>query len=347
MKTISIKALIAVSGLIIALIASGSGCGKKPTDPPPPPEEHLFYVASRLADNRSIVKTFSVEQEAFIDSFTIDSFEVYDMAVVGNDEKLILAGRTGVRFYDLTRKEIILSTIEYCCLIQTSVNSEYYKSFADGTKLFRTDNYQEFYFDTSSFGSGHFCYNSEYYIYNKDSNVVSYNINGDSIEHSFKLTRNGSLFRVYNIWPTVDMKKLFLIGNQGHLLYFAVTDFGKDSVRVLQAPLRTWGEDAAVSPDGRYIYFVNTPYTDAEMPRMKIDVYDVETEQLVTSITTLVQDFWEPEHIALTSDGKYLMATPWSMGGYHILLIDAKGFKVIGSYQFGDQTIPETVCTKK
>jgi WD40 repeat protein len=340
-------------GLVVVVCGIGVGvwivgCSKKPTDPPPPePGEHLFYVAARLAGDRSMVKTFSVEQRAFIDSFTIDSFQIGNIAVAGNDEKLFMASRNeGVRVYDIKSKELLFATTEYCCGGRVSPNSEYYDAYAGGLRLFRTDGYHEIHYDSHGSGGGSFSYNSDYFIYKRDSNIIVYNIQGDSIENSFQLTRNGLFFRIYKIWPTTDMKKLFLIGNQGWLLYFAVTDFGTDTVRTLQAPLRTWGEEAVVSPDGRYLYFVNTPYTDYEMPRMAIDVYDVKTERLVTSISTREHSLFEPQYIALTSDGKYLMATPWSLGGYDVLLIDAQNFSVIGSYNFGYQIIPEEVCTK-
>jgi WD40 repeat protein len=341
---IGLVAVVCGIGLGVWII----GCCKKPTDPPPPePGEHLFYVAARLANNRSMVKTFSVERRAFIDSFTIDSFQIGNIAIAGNDEKLFMASRNeGVRVYDIKSKELLFATTEYCCGGRVSPNSEYYEAYSGGMRLFRTANYQEIYCDSARASFSNFSFDSKYCLYTRSDSIMVYNISGDSIEGSFGLTRNGSLFHVYEIWPTIDMKKLFLIGNQGPYLYFAVTDFGTDTVRVLQAPLRTWGEEAVVSPDGRYLYFVNTPYTDYEMPRMKIDVYDVKTEQLVTSISTREHSLFEPQYIALTSDGKYLMATPWSLGGCDVLLIDAQNFSVIGSYQFGYQIIPEEVCTK-
>jgi len=314
---------------------------------PPPPEygEHLFYVSARLPDSQSLVKTFSVEQDAFIDSFIVDSFPIDYMAVAENDERLFLVG-PGMRVYDLDTKELLCSTTDYCCGLHISNNSAYYASGGYGIRLFRTDNYQQIYYDSGSSAFGDFSFDSRYYLYTSSHTIMTYNIRGDSIESSFGLTRNGSLFRVYGLWPTNDMEKLFIYGNQGNTLYFAVTDLGGDSVRVLQAPLRTWGVDVEISPDGRYLFFVNTPYTDFEMPRMKIDVYDVATEQLLTSISTQEYYYFEPQHIALTADGKYLMATPWNLGGFDVLLIDARNFSVIGRYQFRDQIIPEIVCTK-
>jgi hypothetical protein len=322
------------------------GCVKKSIEPPPPePEEHFFYVSARPDNDSSVVKIFSVEQRAFVDSFTVDSFRIWNFDVQGNDERLFLAG-PGLRVYDIKSKELLYTTTDYCCDVEISNNSTYYKPLSSGTKLYRTNDYQEIYYDSNGAGSGHFSHDSRYFMYNRFDSVVAYDIIGDSIENSVGLTWNGSLFRAYKIWPTVDMKKLFLIGNQGWLLYLAVTDFGKDSVRILQAPLRTGGEDGAMSPDGKYFYFINTPYMDSEMPRLKIDVYDVHTEQLITSISTREYNFYEPQRISLSSDGKYIMVTPRIWDGCDVLLIDAQNYSVIGSYQFGYQIVPEEVCTK-
>jgi len=348
MRAIFLRAATAALALFVGVIVYFTGCGEdKGTNPDAEPAEHLFYVGTRLDGNRSLIKTFSVEQRAFIDSFVVDSFEILYMSVIGDNDKLLLSSvDEGVRFYDINSKELVYSTGEYCCGEHVSKNSEYYDAYTDRMLILNTENYSEIYQGGYHSVLGSFSFNSVYSLYTQSDSLIVYNIEGDSIEGSYQLTRNGSTFRIYKIWPTVDMSKLFLIGNQGRILYFAVTDFGGDSVRVLQAPLRTAGEDAAVSPDGNYLYFVNTPYTDHEMPRMKIDVYDVNTEQLVRSISTAEYDYFEPQEIALTADGKYLLATPYIFCGHDVLLVDAQDFSVIGSYNFGYQVLPEVVCTK-
>lgn len=348
MKEVFLKyaLILCALGGVVGLI--GDGCERKPTNPPPiEPGEHLFYVVGRFDGTNSLIRTFSVEKKAFIDSFTLDSFYVSNIAVAGDNEALYVgSANQGVRFYDIKSKSLLFGSTEYCCGGRISRDSKYYEAYSSGLRLFEVDGHHEVYYDSNGSSGGSFSHDSEYFLYKRDSNIIVYNLQNDSIENSFQFSRNGSFFRIYKIWPTVDMKKLFLIGNQGGLLYFAVTDFGGDTVRTLQAPLNTWGEDAAVSPDGKYLYIVNTPYTDYEPPRMKIDVYEVETEQLVTSISTQEYSYFEPQYISLTSDGKYLMATPWNLGGFDVLLIDARNFDVIGSYQFADQIIPEEISTK-
>ncbi len=338
--------IAAAVGIIVGLWIIG--CNDKPTDPPPPEYgEHLFYVASRLAGNRSIVMTFSVERGAFVDSFFVDSFPIENMAVVGDNEKLFVGSRNyGIRFYDLKTKGVVYSSTDYCCGGQISPNSEYYEAYSGAKRLFKTENYQEIYHDSGGAG-GRFSFDSKYFIYLRAVDIAAYNIINDTIKYSSSLSRNESPFNVHMLWPTIDMQKLYLVGSQEWSLYFAVADFGGDTVRVLQAPLNTGGVDVAVSPDGRYVYFVNEPYADYEMPRLKIDVYDVSTEQLVTSISTREYSYFEPGRIAVTSDGTYLLATPWTFGGVDVLLIDAQNFSVIGRYKLRDQTIPETVCTRQ
>jgi hypothetical protein len=346
MRRVFFKAAVCLTLLVLSVYLPG--CSEKSTEPPPgQPSEHLFYISARLDENKSLVKIFSVEKRAFIDSLIFDSFQIGNVAVIGNDERLLITSRNeGVRVYELESKKLLFATVEYCCGGRTSPNSAYYEAYSDGMRLFQAADYQEIYFDSGSASFSSFSADSKYCLYTRSDSIVIFNILGDSIEYCYGLTFDDSFFHVYEIWPTIDMKKLFLIGYFGGYLDFAVSDFGKDSVRLLQAPLNTWGEDAVVSPNGHYLYFVNTPYTDYEMPRMKIDVYDVQTEQIVTSISTREYSYFEPQHVALSSDGMYLMATPWSLGGYDVLLIDAVNFEVIGSYQFGDQIIPEEVCTK-
>ena len=82
------------------------------------------------------------------------------------------------------------------------------------------------------------------------------------------------------------------------------------------------------------------------MPSMKVDVYDVGTEELITSIST--KDYlFEPKWIVLTSDGKYLMATPWGFGAPEVLLINSTTMTIMGSYGVGDQRFPSAICTKR
>jgi len=338
-----------IMAIIVAIlsICLFQSCDKKPTKPDPEPVEHLFYIKAAIGTDSSLIKTFSIEQLKFIDSFIIDDFTVYDMAVIGNDEKFMVTEEYRMRVYDLETKEVIYSAEGYGNPIRVSHNSEYYSVYDTRLQIRRTSDFSPIYNDTTITGYGDFSFDSRYYIYpHNHGDVMVYNIDGDSIETSFGLTRSGSPFNIYELWPSIDMSKLFLMGYNGNYLDFAVGDFGSDTLRILQSPLKTGGEEAAISPDGKHLYFINTPSQHGEMPSWKIDVYDVETEELITSISTSGYDYFEPKHIALTSDGKYLMTTPWLWGGNDVLLINAKSFEIMGNYNFGDH-YPRRICTKK
>ncbi len=322
-------------------------CDKKPTDPDPEPENHLFYIKAAIGTDSSLIKTFSVEQLKFIDSFFIDDFTIYDMAVIGDDEKFMVAEEYRMRVYDLETIEVIHSADGYGYPIRVSPNSEYFSTYDTRLQIRRTDDFSLIFNDTAITGYGDFSFDSKYYIYSRGyRDVMVYNIDGDSIETSFALTRNGHPFNSYKLWPSIDMSKLFLIGYYGSNLDFAVADFCTDTVRILQSPLKTGGEEVVFSPDGKHLYFINTPIQHGEMPSWKIDVFDVETEELITSFSTSEYDHFEPKHIALTSDGKYLMTTPGLWGGNDVILINAKSFEIMGSYSFGER-YPRRLCTKR
>jgi hypothetical protein len=270
------------------------------------------------------------------------------MIVIGDNDRLLVAEGYRIRVYDLDTKEIVYSADGYGYPLQISHNSKYFLAYSDRLQIRRTDDYQLIYTDAAITGTGDFSFDSKYYIYSRDSGeVIAYNIAGDSIEATFNLTKSGAVFNIYELWPSVDMSKLFLIGYYGGHLDFAVADFSTDTVRILQAPLKTWGEEAIVSPDGEHLYFVNTPLLDHELPSQKVDVYNVETEELITSISTRDYDLFEPRHIALTSDGRYLMATPRWLECYCVLLLDVKSFTVVGRFDLEEQQLPSKICTMR
>ena len=125
MKHFSILTLF----LLLISICCFLSCDKKPTDPDPEDAEHLFYISAAYGADSSIVKIFSVEQLQFIDSLIIDDFRIGAMAVIGNNEMLIVSEGYRTRVYDLETKDMFHSADGYGYPLQISPNSEYCHRF--------------------------------------------------------------------------------------------------------------------------------------------------------------------------------------------------------------------------
>jgi hypothetical protein len=342
------KLLTGIVLMMISMIIWASCARDCPSCPSCPGQsgEHIFYVAGEITAGVSAVKAFSVEQSKFVDSFTID-LQARDMAFLGSGKLMLVSAPDGARIYNLLDRNITLSTSDYGGFIDIAPNRKYFataaKSPYGALQIYSVAGIELRHTDSVPGGFGHFSFDSENYLYSRyPGNIISYDISGDTYYSSFSVTRNAQPLYVYKVWPTVDMKKLFFIAGQGMTLYLGVTDFGKDSVRILRSPLNTGGEDGAISPDGKYFYFCNMPYADYEMPSRKVFVYDAGTEACIAEIST---PSYEAEKMALSSDGKYLMLMSDGLHNYmSILLVNARSMAVIGEYAFIPQVQVLAIC---
>ncbi len=78
-----------------------------PEPPPPPPEEHLFYISHHCLGpcKNNLIRTYSVEQAAFVDSF--DPGYGSSIVLAAQHDWLFVNGVSAHRIYDLKTKSVV------------------------------------------------------------------------------------------------------------------------------------------------------------------------------------------------------------------------------------------------
>ncbi len=316
------------------------------TKPGEEPEEHLFYIAPETGNT---VKVFSVEQEAIVDSFTVDSLSeegAMRIHVIGDDS--LLAASSGPRTYliDLETKEIVGSFAARDPVF--SPDSRYYFcSYTGEVRMFpeqflRHDGLSRI--ALVSFG-----YQSEVmsFMTLSDSSgplLGVYDIPDNSL--IIKPWYSGGA-QVYSMssYPADGLNKVFT-SCIGMGFSLAAGNLDCDTIRQVKIFDQISGiVIPVVTPDEKYVFFSDIVSQGFEfVPTERIFVYDAETEDSVAAIA--YEGIDQVGYMAVTYDSKYLMAGPFNEGGgvTVVCLIDAVNFEVIGAYDCGFE--PRVVTSK-
>lgn len=333
------------------MLALAFACSKKDNpvkpDPTPQPEEHLFYISPWTGN---FVKVFSVEQEAFVDSFTIDSVAVTDtmrIHVIGDDSLLAVSAGMKTFIYDLDQRIIVNSyDAENPIFSRDSRYMQYYNSNISMQELHTFPENVLLYNETNGFFPK-FDNDSKYFslpdLISSRSRLVIYDIHGDSSFVGF----NDSLTSNIMIWmnyPSSRHNKLYFGGTGAYGYFIGVINIDSDSVRIL----KTYEESVpipVISPDEKYLYFTENLLTFfGGVSKELIYVYDAETEDSVGVIE--YEGMEQVGGMIISADSKYMLVKPHNEynNETNISIIDAKTFQVLGVYDFG--YLPLTVSIK-
>jgi len=340
---------ILLIGLLLGLLASITviNCDDKPT-PPPEPEEHLFYIAPAIGN---MVKVFSVEQAAMVDSFVVDSVdETWQMRIhVIGDDSLLAVSTAGKTFLvDLETKGVI-STFPRESVV-FSRDSRYYFNY-NPTGLWSNPDHTLITDETGAIFWASFCNQTETmsYVYTEpvdDENwpgLGLYSITGDSVSNHLKYLGELLVATTFS-YPITRLGKVFVsMTYPGYGLVAA--DFGSDTVRTLKL-FNMWASIVSVvGADDKYVFFSDYGLTQIEFaPSEYIFVYDANSEDSVASIRYEGIDM--VDYMVISNDSRYLVARPYNEFDNitTICLIDAKNFNVIGVYDCG--YLPGVISSK-
>jgi hypothetical protein len=326
--------------------------------PPHASSEHLFYVGSAW---EGIVKVFSAERRAFVDSLYFPTAYGHEISVyvVGQDKKLIVNTSYASYLYDLDTKRITypFGNAEE---VLPSPNCRYvamempgHATYAYDLELRRYASDRVIYRD-SVVRMPRFSADSRLlaYVHNLQSphrtELVVYDIKRSKVvEQNFKYY-NGESIVIFLPLPVASMNKVFFYGipPTSPTALLCVSDFGSTEVRVI-GYLGSYGAFLAISEDEKELY-VTTPPQFWEFPSEKIYKIDVASEQVVGALST-AQVKHEPGRMSLSSDGKYMATASIIYQNTNICLIDMEAFVPIGSYEYvgapGDPIYPTTISS--
>jgi len=323
---------------------------------PEPADEHLFYIAPITGN---LIKTFSVEQEKFIDSFYVDSLtadsSIYRLHVIGNDSLLAVSTETMTYIVDLESKEVNESF--YGERVIYSRDSRYYFCKNNISRRWELRTYPEhilIYDDAPTLMLPFFSNDSKYLsatdLHNEGGTMVPMLIIYD-MENDIKTAKTKYLFDqeifIFEKYHYSSLNKTYFGGNTEFHNFLGVTDLGSDSIRVVRFLSEPWASVMPViSPDGKYVY-VSEQVMEVWLgiPDGKIYVYDTETEDSIAVIE--YEGISQPHSFVITEDSKYMMVDPVNEfdDETNVCLIDAQSFQVIGVFDFHD--LPGSVASKR
>jgi len=331
---------------IVALIAV-INCKDKPT-PPPEPEEHLFYIAPAIGN---MVKVFSVERAAMVDSFMVDSVdETWQMRIhVIGDDSLLAVSTSGKTFLvDLESKEVT-STFPRESVVFSRDSRYYFNSvlwsFPDHVLVSE---------EAGDIMWVSFCNRSETmtYVYLKSIDEFPwptfgfYSITGDSVCNWIRYSHGGAPFAAVYSFAVSGLKRAFIGGaNPGNFL--GVIDFACDTVR----PLKFFNADAwivpVVSPDDKYVFFTDVGVTQFGFsPSEHIFVFETETEDSIAAIPLEGMDM--VDYMVISDDGKYMIGRPYDLSEINdttaICLINLENYEFMGTFTCG--FLPGSISAK-
>ncbi len=347
---------IILVGLLLGLVASIAviNCDDKPPQPPPP-EEHLIYIGPEVGN---LIKVFSVEQAAFVDSFVVDSIAETDsmyIHVIGDDSLLAVSAGQKTFIVNLMTKEV--ESVFNARKPIFSRNSNYYfcyystpmelHSFPDHAllpiEIPEYTAFPKFDNDEAVLSLPYLNINGSNY----DQRLGIFDLVGDSIIFMPDTWQGRQILMWYN-YPIGKYAKLYF-GGTGGGYYLAATDFTSDTIRILKS-YEGFSESISlpiVSPDDRYLFSSEIRGTFfGGVPDGHIYVFDAETEDSVAAIPYNNQGERICGSFLITDDSKYLMVRPFNeykdITG--VCLIDAQAFTVIGVYDCG--FLPGTFSAK-
>jgi len=355
---LSISLVLLTVFILFLTFACNDDCPNCPTCPELD-NDYLFYIGAYVSGIDPI-KVYSVNQQAYIDSFDLGiGFE--EMAVIGHDEYIAVASNQGFRMMDLKTKEIVHEN-ENWNKVRVSRDSRYMATFnqvEDRIEIYSFPGFDLVYFDTIQppvYGwMGRFSNDSRYHTYLRQtaepepaSLLVTYDIAGDSILYITSKHYNDYPLFIYDQWPVVSKNKVFLYCTLGANHYLCVSDLGTETVRILEQKSPFAVYDMIVSPDDKYLYFTAAPTTASAPYRNMVEVFDVESEQLIAEIPTSTETWThEPDRMAISWDGRYLLSTTCWMGYPNALLMDARFFVSLTDIDFAYQTNPRIVACRQ
>jgi hypothetical protein len=347
-----IRVFLILAAVLCLLTTCCDDCEDCPVCPEPEAEEHLFYIAPKQGN---MVKIFSVEQEAFIDSLVVDSVGVTDymkIHVIGDDSLLAVSAGTRTYLVDLETKEIIGSFRASAPVF--SRNSRYYfyyNSIDEENRRYELYLYPEhtlIFSDPNAHGFANFCNQSEimtyqYYVTPGDPiELGCYNALGGSASHT-AMTWHGNRVTFFASQAIGSLGKTFI--DAATYSFFGVCDFGSDTLRSIKSFYSTGTTILVVSPDEKYVFFTDygqTPF--GYVPSGHIYVWDTETEDSVAAIPNQGIDMFNM--LVVSSDSRYLLARPYNLLNNYTAfsIIDANDFRVIGTYNCG--FLPRSITAK-
>jgi hypothetical protein len=331
-----IRVFLILAAVLCLVTTCCDDCPDCPVCPEPEPEEHLFYIAPKQGN---MVKIFSVEREAFIDSLVVDSIasnSIMRIHVISDDSLLAVTAGSKTYIVDLKTKGIIDSFGSRALMF--SRNSRFY---FDGNSLYLYPEHTLIYTDPESGGFGRFCNQSEiltyqYYVTPRDPIELGiYNILGGSFNHAIK-TWHGHGVTFFASQAVGSLQKVFI--DAATYCALGVCDFDSDTLRMLKYLPYGGGATLVVSPDDKYVFFTDygpTPFGYG--PSGHIFVWDAETEDSVAAIAYPFTWNEQFNMLVMSYDGKYLIARPFNeMNEFTTFcLIDAQNHEVIGTYDCG------------
>lgn len=342
--------------LLIIMVVSCS-CDEEPTKPPePPPEEHLFYVGSYYDGH---LKVFSVEQKKFVDSFYFPADPPgVRVEVIGKDEKLAVNADV-VQIFDLKMRQTV-QTYPDAVEAWVSPDSRY---IALGNRW--SDPYS-YMLELRELESGNLIYKDSMvrmlrfsadsrlmaYLHTTQNpystELVVYDIASDSVIASRKKYFNGNELTIFFPLALNLLDKTFFLGTVGGIEALWVSEFNSDSsamVRLL--PPAYWC--SYVSDQSEETIFVTTHPGWGGLPNRLIYIYDSRTHSIIDSMVT-DSAYHEPEQLAVSWDGKYLVTGSAPLGSYSLGLTDLVNRVYLGSFDISEDPdsiwIPSWVSTR-
>ncbi len=324
---------------LLTIMVISCSCDEEPTKPSEPPsEEHLFFVC---AEYSGIVKVFSVEQQKFIDSLEFEA-EGPSVEVIGSDEKLLVIADIP-QLFDLKTKTTV-QTFPDAVAVTASPDGRYL-AFNKKTSVpysyrleLRSFDQQILYHQDTLVRTISFSIDSRLMAYRKEwedpfkAELVIYELGLDSIiDNGTKYLSNGyPLDRI--LWVMAPLSKRNKVVFEANDFFLCIADIGSDTARVLKTKLPSAASAIAVSPDEQYLYVTFHPGWDMFPPSKKIFVFDLVTEQLIDSMI-VTEPYYEPDQLAITWDGKYIMTCTPSVIR-KVGLFDVITGQEIGYYDF-------------
>ncbi len=304
--------------------------------PKPEAGEHLFYIAPKQGN---LIKVFSVEQEAFIDSITVDSVgtnEYVLIHIIGDDSLLAVSAGNKTYFVDIKTKSIVNSINKGGLIF--SRDSRYYFS---GNSLVLYPEHTPIFTDPNSHGFVKFSNKSEfltyqYYITPGDPVELGlYDISENSATHTIE-TWHEYPVSFFQSQAIGKLKKTYLDAQTFNA--FGVCDFDADTFRLLKSFPYNGSTTLVVSPDERHVFF--TDYGPAPFgygPSGHIFVWDAESEDSVAAISYSFTGIEQFNMLVVSYDNRYLLGRPFNeMDEFTTFYIfDVREFELIGIYNCG------------
>jgi hypothetical protein len=338
-----IRVFLILTAVLCLLTTCCDDCEDCPVCPEPEAEEHLFYIAPKQGN---MVKIFSVEQEAFIDSLVVDSIPVdatIKIHIIGDDSLLAASVSEKTYIIDLATKGVIGSFEGF--LPTFSRNSRFYACFSS---IYKFPEHEPIHLSTEVSGTfATFCNRSESMSYwgtaDDHYELGLYFIHGDSLWHKPITWHGGPPVTFFMSYPVSAHKKTFI--EAATYDFLGVCDFDSDTLRKIKSMDSHVNIVPVVSPDDKYVFFTDFTITAwGYFPSGRIFVWSTDTEDSIAAIA--YQGIDMAHWLIISHDSRYLVAPPYNEYDEYttFCLIDAKTFEVIGVYECG--FLPWNVTSK-